>query len=47
MLVGFDLTSDIDELLSRVEEHYVTPSTGSVIVAIKSAQKRYLEKIKQ
>ncbi|MEK9196774.1 DUF3870 domain-containing protein [Ureibacillus sp. 179-F W5.1 NHS] len=46
MLVGFDITSNIDELVSRVEDHYVTPSTGSVIVAIKSAQKRYLEKIK-
>lgn len=47
MIIGFDLTTDINELLSHVEEHYFAPSTGSIIVAIKSAQKRYLEKINQ
>jgi hypothetical protein len=45
MLTGFDFTSNIDDLINRVEEHYYAPSTGSVIVALKSAQKRYLEKL--
>ena len=45
MIVGFDLTSNIEILIKRIESHYYAPSTGSVIVALKSAQKRYLEKI--
>lgn len=47
MLVGFDLTADIDDLIARVDEHYYAPSSGSVVVALKSAQKRYLEKIQK
>jgi hypothetical protein len=45
MLINFDFTSDINILIGRIEEHYLAPSSGSVIVALKSAQKRYLEKI--
>ncbi|MFC5589014.1 DUF3870 domain-containing protein [Sporosarcina soli] len=45
MIVGFDLTSNIEVLIGRIDSHYFAPSTGSVIVALKSAQKRYLEKI--
>lgn len=45
MLIGFDMASNLDELLERVDSHYFAPSTGSVTVALKSAQKRYLEKI--
>ncbi|KGR82683.1 DUF3870 domain-containing protein [Lysinibacillus odysseyi] len=47
MLQGFDFTDDIDILIARIEEHYYAPSVGSVVVALKSAQKRYLEKIHQ
>lgn len=45
MLVGFDMTSNIDSMIERIESHYFAPSSGSVAVALKSAQKRYLEKI--
>lgn len=45
MLIGFDFSSDLDVLIKRIEEHYLAPSVGSVVVALKSAQKRYLEKI--
>lgn len=45
MLIDFDFTSDINILIERIEEHYMAPSSGAVIVALKSAQKRYLEKI--
>lgn len=45
MLVGFDMTSNIDTVIKRIEEHYYAPSANSVIVALKSAQKRYLERI--
>ncbi|QUG43082.1 DUF3870 domain-containing protein [Psychrobacillus sp. INOP01] len=45
MLINFDFTMDINILIERIEEHYMAPSSGAVIVALKSAQKRYLEKI--
>lgn len=45
MIVDFDFTSDVNILIERIEEHYIAPSSGSVIVALKSAQKRYLEKM--
>ena len=45
MLLDFDFTSDLDVLIERIEDHYMAPSSGAVIVALKSAQKRYLEKI--
>lgn len=45
MLIDFDFTADINILIERIEEHYLAPSSGAVIVALKSAQKRYLEKI--
>lgn len=45
MLIDFDFTADINILIERIEEHYLAPSSGAVIVALKSAQKRYLEKV--
>ncbi|MCZ8534232.1 protein of unknown function [Paenisporosarcina quisquiliarum] len=45
MLINFDFTADINILIERIEEHYMAPSSGAVTVALKSAQKRYLEKI--
>jgi Domain of unknown function (DUF3870) len=45
MLIDFDFSSNLDELIARVNEHYFAPSIGSVTVALQSAQKRYLEKI--
>lgn len=47
MLIGFDITSNIDELITRIDEHYYAPSSGSVVVALQSAQKRYIEKIQK
>ncbi|MGX9132947.1 DUF3870 domain-containing protein [Rummeliibacillus sp. JY-2-4R] len=45
LIIGYDFSSNLDKLVERIEMHYFAPSTGSVIVALKSAQKRYLEKI--
>ncbi len=45
MLIDFDFTTDINILIERIEEHYMAPSSGAVIVALKSAQKRYVEKL--
>ncbi|MGG1678528.1 DUF3870 domain-containing protein [Neobacillus sp. NRS-1170] len=47
MMVGYDLSNGIDELINRVEKHYFAPSTNSVIVALKAAYKRYIERLNQ
>jgi hypothetical protein len=44
LVIGYQLTNGIDELIKRVEKHYYAPSAGSVIVALKAAFKRYIEK---
>lgn len=44
IMVGYDLTNGIDHLIARIEKHYYAPSTGSIIVALKGAYKRYLER---
>ncbi|MFC7391606.1 DUF3870 domain-containing protein [Scopulibacillus cellulosilyticus] len=45
MMVGYNLSNGIDDLVKRIEAHYFAPSTNSVIVALKAAYKRYFEKI--
>lgn len=45
LLVDFDFSQDLTPLIERIDQHYYAPSTNSVVVALKSAQKRYLEKI--
>jgi hypothetical protein len=47
MLVGYDLSNGIDELIKKVEKHYFAPSTNSVVVALKAAYKRYIERLNQ
>lgn len=47
MLVGYDLSNGVDNLVTRIEAHYFAPSTHSVIVALKAAYKRYTEKVNQ
>ncbi|MEH7334567.1 DUF3870 domain-containing protein [Neobacillus drentensis] len=47
MMVGYDLSNGIDELIRRVEKHYYAPSTNSVVVALKAAYKRYIERLNQ
>ncbi|MEH7086940.1 DUF3870 domain-containing protein [Neobacillus drentensis] len=47
MMVGYDLSKGIDDLIQRVEKHYFAPSTNSVIVALKAAYKRYIERLNQ
>ena len=44
LVVGYQLTNGIDELVQRIEKHYFAPSADSVIVALKAAYKRYFEK---
>lgn len=45
MIIGYDLSNGVDELIDHIEKHYFAPSTGSVIVSLKAAYKRYMEKI--
>lgn len=47
LIVNYDLTNGLEDLIRRIEAHYYTPSTNSVIVAVKAAYTRYLEKRKK
>ncbi|WP_020007705.1 DUF3870 domain-containing protein [Salinicoccus albus] len=44
LIIGYDISVDLTPLIKRIEQHYLAPSSDSVIVALKSAQKRYMEK---
>lgn len=43
LLVGYDLSKGIEDLIKRIEQHYFAPSTNSVIIALKTAYQRYQE----
>jgi hypothetical protein len=45
VIVNYDLSNGIEDLIKRIEAHYYTPSTSSVVVAVKAAYKRYMEKV--
>ena len=45
LLIGVDLTASLDPVIEQIQNHYFAPSTGSFVVALKNAQKRYLEKV--
>lgn len=44
LVLGYDFSSDLTPLINQIETHYLAPSSNSVIVALKAAQKRYMEK---
>lgn len=44
LVIGYNFTSDLAPLIEHIEKHYLAPSSNSVIVALKAAQKRYIEK---
>lgn len=43
ILIGYDLSNGVEDLINEVERRFVGPSVHSVIVGIKSAYNRYLE----
>lgn len=47
LLVGVDLTSPLDPIIEQIQAHYFAPSAGSIAVALRNAQKRYVEKINE
>jgi len=46
IMIGYDLSKGIDDLIERIEKHYFAPSTQSVVVAVKTAYQRYNEQVK-
>lgn len=46
LIIGYNLSNGIDELVKHIQSHYFAPSTHSVVVALKAAYKRYIEKLK-
>jgi hypothetical protein len=41
LIVGYDLTKGLDELINKIKMHYLAPSQQAVIVALKAAVQRY------
>ncbi len=41
MINGYDLTNGLEDLIKRIQNHYLAPSQQAVIVALKSATQRY------
>lgn len=45
MIIGYNLSNGIEDLVKRIEKHYIAPSTNSVIVTLKAAYKRYMDRV--
>lgn len=43
MVVGTNMCTGIPDLLNDIKNQYIAPSTNSLIVAIKTAQQRYMD----
>lgn len=41
LVKGYDLSSGIEPLVERIQMHYYTPSTDSVVMALRVAYQRY------
>lgn len=41
LLVGYNLSNGIEQLIERIQLHYFAPSQQAVIVALQSAVQRY------
>lgn len=46
LLIGYDLSAGLEELIKRIKKYYVAPSQQSIIVALQSASQRYWEHMK-
>lgn len=46
LIVGYDLSKGMDDLVDKIRNHYLAPSQQAVIVALKSANQRYWEQKK-
>lgn len=43
LVIGYDLSNGLDDLIERIKNHYLAPSQQAVIVALKAAVHRYWE----
>lgn len=41
LIVGYDLSTGLENLIKKIQDHYLAPSQQSVIVALKVATQRY------
>ncbi|MFD1039417.1 DUF3870 domain-containing protein [Virgibacillus byunsanensis] len=44
LVIGYDISGNLDPLISKIQRHYVAPSQQAVIVALQSAVQRYLNR---
>ncbi|MEI3611173.1 DUF3870 domain-containing protein [Pseudogracilibacillus sp. SO30301A] len=47
LVIGHNMDEGADKILKKIEESYFAPSSNSIIVAIRSAFRRYEERAKQ
>lgn len=43
IIKGYNLTNGLDDLVSKIKNHYIAPSQQAVIVALNAAVQRYWE----
>lgn len=43
LVVGYDVSDDLESLIERIKTYYLAPSQQSLIVALKAAVQRYWE----
>lgn len=46
LIVGYDLSNGLEDLIQRIKKYYVAPSQQAIIVALQSATQRYWEHLK-
>jgi len=46
LMVDYDLSNGLDDLIQRLREHYFAPSQQAIIVALQSAVQRYWDNVK-
>lgn len=43
LIIGYNLTDGLDNLILKIKDHYIAPSQQAVIVALRAAVQRYWE----
>ncbi|MFZ7132812.1 MAG: DUF3870 domain-containing protein [Eubacteriales bacterium] len=45
LINGYNICTEIDEIISRIEKYVLLPSQGSIIAAVKVAHQRYTDNL--
>lgn len=47
LVIGYDLTNGLTDLVERIRQHYFAPSEQAIVVALQVAVQRYWDRIGQ